>query len=182
MDVQMPGMDGYTVTRQMRINLKLDTPVIAMTAHAFAGEREKCLSFGMNEYLAKPIDGRELYRLITQFAGVYRYIDLQYMRGISEGNKEYEKTVTEQFIEVIPLDIDTLESALAGGDEGSIRHAAHSMRSDVAIMGLLEQVQSYLDVLEYEPFEEIHFRKIVSGVKAICLEALPEARRFYDSL
>jgi signal transduction histidine kinase/CheY-like chemotaxis protein len=181
MDAQMPGMDGYEATRQIRTNLQLDTPVIAMTAHAFAGEREKCLSCGMNEYLAKPIDARKLYSLITEFAGVYRLIDLQYMRGISEGNREYEKTVTEQFIEAIPLGIDKLESALADGDEVSIRHTAHSMRTDVAIMGLLEQVQRYLDVLEFEPFEENRFQEMLSRVKAICLEALPEARHFYAS-
>src|SRR5258708_4213159 len=63
MDIQMPGMDGYTATQEIRMKLKLDTPVIAMTAHAFAGEREKCLSYGMNEYIAKPIGERELFRL-----------------------------------------------------------------------------------------------------------------------
>ncbi|HEV3325009.1 MAG TPA: ATP-binding protein [Puia sp.] len=214
MDVQMPGMDGYEATRQIRMELKLDTPVIAMTAHAFAGEREKSLNNGMNEYIAKPIDERELFRLIARFTGMeggrmeggrmggermggdrpegrkelnnedpagYQFIDLQYMRGISEGDKEYERTVTEQFLEVIPLDVDMLESALAGGDQAGIRHTAHSMRSDIAIMGLLEKLQSYLDVLEYEPFDQIHFQEIISGVKAICLEALPEVRHFYDS-
>ena len=200
MDIQMPGMDGYAATREIRTKLKLDIPVIAMTAHAFAGEREKSLNNGMDEYIAKPIDERELFRLIAKFTGVkgdrpegregmnhedpagYQFIDLEYMRGISEGNKEYERCVTEQFLEAIPLDIETLESALAGGDQGGIRDIAHSMRSDVAIMGLLEKLQSYLDVLEYEPFDDAHFREIISRVKAICLEALPEARQFYERL
>ncbi len=199
MDIQMPGMDGYAATREIRTKLKLGIPVIAMTAHAFAGEREKSLNHGMNEYIAKPINERELYRLIVQFTGIndhrpeankdmdkedlfgYQFIDLQYMRGISEGNKEYERSVTEQFIAIIPLDIDTLDSALAGGDQATIRHTAHSMRSDVVIMGLLEKLQSYLDVLEYEPFDERNFQQVISAVKAICLQALPEARHFYAS-
>jgi signal transduction histidine kinase/DNA-binding response OmpR family regulator len=199
MDIQMPGMDGYKATRLIRTDLKLDLPVVAMTAHAFAGEREKSLHNGMNEYIAKPIDERELFRIIAQFTGMnrdgrerekevvpgaaegYEYIDLQYMSGVSEGNMEYERTVTEQFLEVIPLDIDTLESALAGGDQASIRHTAHSMRSDIAIMGLLEKLAPNLDVLEYEPFDRIRFEEIISRVKAICLEALPEARHFYNS-
>jgi hypothetical protein len=89
--------------------------------------------------------------------------------------------VTEQFLEVIPLDVDALESALAAGDQASIRRTAHSMRSDIAIMGLLEKLQSFLDVLEFEPFDQIRFQEVISGVKAICLEALPEARHFFSS-
>ncbi|HTI07242.1 MAG TPA: ATP-binding protein [Puia sp.] len=200
MDVQMPGMDGYTAAQEIRMKLKLDIPIIAMTAHAFAGEREKCLGYGMNEYLAKPLDERELFRLIMQFTGihksppasgkaatgevpaVYQTIDLQYMRGISEGDKEYERAVTQQFLEVIPLDIAALESALASKDLPSLRQTAHSMRTDIAIMGLLGKLQSVLDVLEYEIFEEERFAEAISSVKAICQEALPEARHFYTTL
>ena len=200
MDVQMPGMDGYAATREIRSKLKLDIPIIAMTAHAAPGDREKSLHNGMNEYIAKPIDERELFRIIAQFTGInpgrpepekavvketpsgYAFIDLEYMYGISEGNKEYEKCVTEQFLEEIPLDIETLDSALVNQDQPTIRRMAHRMRSDVAIMGLLEMLQSYLDVLEYEPFNETTFQQVVSAVKTICLQALPEARHFYANL
>jgi hypothetical protein len=90
--------------------------------------------------------------------------------------------VTEQFIEVIPLDIGTLESALANRNQALLRQTAHSMRTDVAVMGLLEKIQSYLDVLEFETFDEMKFQETILAVKTICLEALPEARHFYDSL
>jgi signal transduction histidine kinase/CheY-like chemotaxis protein len=196
MDIQMPGMDGYQATRLIRTNLKLDIPVVAMTAHAFAGEREKSLNNGMNEYIAKPIDERELLGIIAKFTGMnsdgpgfekeavseaaaeFEFIDLRYMRGISEGNKEYEKAVTEQFLEAVPLAITTLESSLPGRDLASIRRTAHSMRSDVAIMGLLDKLAHFLDVLEYEPFDEAVFRQAISSVKGIYLLALPEARQF----
>ena len=199
MDVQMPGMDGYAATREIRSKLKRDIPIIAMTAHAAPGDREKSLQNGMNEYIAKPIDERELFRIIAQFTGMnptrpkpekevvkeapseYAFIDLEYMYGVSEGNKEYEKSVTEQFLEVIPIDIETLDLALVDQDQLTIRRMAHRMRSDVAIMGLLEMLQSYLDVLEYEPFDETKFQQVISAVRAICLQALPEARHFYAS-
>ena len=200
MDVQMPGMDGYEATRQIREQLKLEVPVIAMTAHAAPGDREKCLVSGMNEYIAKPIDEKELFRIIALFAGInrdrpepgkeavkevpagYMYIDLQYMRGISEGNKEYEIDVTEEFLEVVPLAIATLDSALIDRDTDSIRRVAHGMRSDVAVMGLLDKLAPYLDVLEFEPFDETNFQRVISAVKAISLQALPEVRDFLRSI
>ena len=55
MDIQMPEMDGYTATGIIRKELKMDIPVIAMTAHAMVGEKEKCLQMGMNDYISKPI-------------------------------------------------------------------------------------------------------------------------------
>jgi signal transduction histidine kinase/DNA-binding NarL/FixJ family response regulator len=212
MDVQMPGMDGYTATREIRTKLKLDTPILAMTAHAFPGEREKCLSYGMNEYIAKPIRENELFGLIARLTGIdgnldgsldgnldrgrsdlkkgmvketpaaYQLIDLQYMREISGGNKDYERSVTEQFMEVIPIDLNALESALGNMDLDTLRRTAHTMRTDVAIMGLLERMQPFLDTLEHEKFDEHKFQMAVLSVKSICVNALPEASHFYASL
>jgi len=104
------------------------------------------------------------------------------MWGISEGNKEYERTVTEQFIEAIPFDLATLESALANKDLATLRQTAHTMRTDIAIMGLLEKLQAYLDVLEYEAFDEAKFKDAIMFVKTICLNALPEAHHYYTTL
>lgn len=64
MDIQMPIMDGYEATRVIRNRLKNAIPIVAMTAHAMAGERDKCLSLGMNDYLSKPFQQDQLLQVI----------------------------------------------------------------------------------------------------------------------
>ncbi|MEK6614740.1 MAG: response regulator, partial [Bacteroidota bacterium] len=61
MDMEMPVMNGYEAAAIIRNELKNNIPIIAMTAHAMAGEREWCLSLGMNDYISKPINANLLF-------------------------------------------------------------------------------------------------------------------------
>jgi CheY-like chemotaxis protein len=70
MDVQMPIMDGHEATRIIRRDTRFrDLPIIAMTAHAMAGDRENSLAAGMNDHITKPIDPEELYRTLGHWLG-----------------------------------------------------------------------------------------------------------------
>lgn len=66
MDINLPGIDGYEATRQIR-ETKPDLPIIALTAYAMTGERERSLDAGCNEYLSKPVSPRELLAVVTRF-------------------------------------------------------------------------------------------------------------------
>src|SRR5215203_2956397 len=68
MDIQMPEMDGYTATAVIRAELQSQIPIIAMTAHAMMGEKEKCIQLGMNDYISKPLKETILYNIIAQYS------------------------------------------------------------------------------------------------------------------
>ena len=71
MDIQMPVMDGYTATGEIRKDPRFeDLPVIAMTANAMAGDREKAIAAGMSDHVAKPIDVKELFEVLARWIEV----------------------------------------------------------------------------------------------------------------
>ncbi len=67
MDVQMPEMDGYEATRIIRKDIRFNKlPIIAMTANAIKGDKEKCLESGMNAYVSKPVNRKALFSILTE--------------------------------------------------------------------------------------------------------------------
>jgi signal transduction histidine kinase/DNA-binding response OmpR family regulator/HPt (histidine-containing phosphotransfer) domain-containing protein len=89
-DLQMPVMDGYETTRRLRADpLYFSLPLIAMTAHAMAEERERCLALGMNGHLSKPIEPEDLYATLA------RYYTLAVGAGELSGNDELTNHSTQ---------------------------------------------------------------------------------------
>jgi len=197
MDIQMPKMDGYAATQQIREVLHLDIPIIAMTAHALAGEREKCLSSGMNEYISKPIKEEELFKLISAFGlkdsqknesqtniepAKYEIIDLTYMQAISGGDTSFEKTVAQQFIDNMPLHLEQLNSAYKNQDFTTVKLRAHDLKSSISIMGLLPLLEENLSNLEMAKEQLPTFQKALEEVNTTINTALEETKLFIKSL
>jgi len=200
MDIQMPVMDGYTAARKIRNELKLDVPIIAMTAHAMPGEKEKCLSYGMNDYIAKPVKQEHLSALISKFTsfvpaapkeetpegGVisngYQYISLQYLQDVSAGNKVYEKEATRKFLHAIPLEMDALTLSIKEQDEQKAKAIAHNLKTTISVMGLNELLNPLLDEVEFFTGDWDHLKHTVEAIQDICYKAMVEARQFHNSL
>lgn len=93
MDVQMPVMDGLTATKKIREELKLDLPIVAMTAHAMDEDSRKSKSVGMNEHLSKPIELQELYSVLT----TYLQVSASDPESQDNGTQESDPAINEQF-------------------------------------------------------------------------------------
>ncbi len=200
MDIQMPEMDGCTATKHIREVLHLKIPVIAITAHAMAGEREKCLEFGMNEYISKPLRENELLNLILHFLGnqttgipkvkelspishfSFTFIQLDYLKEISHGNIAFEKEVTGQFIEALPGALSAMQNAWECNNWAAIGQQAHNLKTTISIFGLNEKLNPWLDQLELGKLSQKLFTQNFNPLHEFCSNAINEARQFYHSL
>lgn len=181
MDIQMPEMDGYTATQQIRHKLGLKIPIVAMTANALAGERDKCLSFGMDDYIAKPIREEEIGNIIARFAQKTPTpeleIDFQNLSETTLGNLEHQNELAQIFLTQVPKDLAAIAAALSSKNLLAAAQAAHNMKSTVGYMGFSGNLGAQLTEFERLCLEEkdtnllnSHFELInKNGEKAIAL-------------
>lgn len=130
MDMQMPVMDGYETTRMIRQYEELQhIPVIAMTAHAMAGDREKCLVSGCTSYIAKPFKAEELAREIRK-----------HFQGVSTNNpdpdlKSFINELLPEFMAQLEEMVDNLGLAFAQRDIEAIKSISHDIKGTAGMYG-----------------------------------------------
>ncbi len=146
MDVQMPEMDGVRATRLIRAREKAvggRTPIVAVTANASPGERERCLAAGMDDYLVKPVRGPDLQGAIGRLFGG----PSPQGQGVGEGpaadwlgalrtmglDPEAVARLVQTFLQTAPGRLDGLREALAGRDAAAVRVTAHTLKGSLAV-------------------------------------------------
>jgi PAS domain S-box-containing protein len=145
MDVQMPEMDGLRCARLIRAHEKAvggHVPIIAVTANALEGERQRCLQAGMDDYLTKPVRSQELFRLIQELSG-RRHFSTQERDGSGPPwleplremgfDQEASAGLIRTFVETVPGRLLALNQAVAAGDLAGVAQAAHKIRGSLLV-------------------------------------------------
>lgn len=181
MDIQMPGKDGYETTRLVRNELHSNIPIVAMTAYAFPGDKEKCLSAGFDDYITKPIREQELINVIFRNIGEKKnktqlLVNTDYLNELSGGDVEFREMLLRQFEIQLPQELDELENAIILKNRQQVHRIAHSLKSTLGYVGLYdEQVSHLLEKMESEAENSSgESMNAFFEFKELCLQALSE--------
>jgi CheY-like chemotaxis protein len=143
MDCQMPNLDGYEATARIRAaeNGERHVPIVAMTAHALAGDREKCLRAGMDDYLPKPIRTEDLDPVLERWlpppGGSAELLDRERLRSLSDVGPGMIPQLVDVFARSTPPLLSELVAAVEGGDSELRRRLAHKLRGGSEAVGAL---------------------------------------------
>ena len=157
MDLQMPVMDGFEATRRIRADSALaGIPIIAMTAHAMADERRRCLEAGMDEHVPKPIDPPELFAVLARVASMRprgggsaatpdEWPGLRTESALRRmgGDVEAYRDLLSRFARAHADSAMALRAAVAVGDVAKAEHLAHELRGAVASIGAADAAECF---------------------------------------
>ena len=186
MDVHMPEMDGLTATQRIceEWSPASRPRIIAMTANAMQGDREKCISAGMNDYISKPIRVQELVQSLTQsqphlentnsVAVLEEAIDVQVLQALGQTMGSNASTFLAQLIDVYLEDspnlLQLMDTAVTQTDTAAMEQAAHTLKSSSAALGAITLSKLC------EELERIGNSKTITSA----IEIMPQVKSEYE--
>ncbi len=158
MDVQMPILDGLAATAEIRKLQRQSgpmTPIIAMTAHAMKGDRERCIEGGMDEYLSKPIRAKQLAEMLAKVVGIRgqhappqatrpsdetyvekpAVIDWEYALDNVDGDRNLLRAVIDAFLQESQQLLANVQGAVDGDDPKTLHRAGHTLKGVLLSLG-----------------------------------------------
>jgi len=202
MDLQMPEMNGYEATEHIRKEMKLDVPIIALTADVTTADVEKCRAVGMNDYLAKPIDDKLLYSKIGKFikrpvnSGSQlktqtdettgpKSINLEYIKQHTKGNPDLAREMIKIYLEETPKLIITMKESINNMDWESLSEAAHSIIPTFSIMGInkeYEEMAKKIKDYAHKKEQAAKINSLVEKIEDVCIRAIKELEEEINAL
>jgi two-component system, sensor histidine kinase len=153
MDMQMPIMDGIEATK--RIRKDTNVPIVALTANAVMGEREKCLTAGMDDYLSKPFEEADLVRVLAKWFGVQtntvsathaapetNEYGIGELRKMARGNETIIVGLLQAFIAETRLAVTEINEAFETGDMKRMKAAAHRIKPSLTTLFLSKEIET----------------------------------------
>ncbi len=188
MDVTMPEIDGFEAT--MFIRKKMPSPIskipiIAMTASALIGDREKCISVGMNEYVSKPFNPEELYTKIIKTVSIKEHqmnapvVNLTLLNERAEGDTDYLKDIIGSYIEEMPVYVTEMQQFMTDKNAAAIGPQAHKMKSPAKLLGAFElsrQLEFIENIIAEEGLSN-QLLKDLEKMNTLCLQTVDALKK-----
>jgi signal transduction histidine kinase/CheY-like chemotaxis protein len=179
MDCGLPLMDGFATTKAIREFEQLSgrhTPIIALTANSLTGDREKCLDGGMDDYLAKPVSGDELRRMIIRWLTLESEeridrIVLSQLKELADNGQVDINFFIDAYLEELPVLMTKLKQATLQEDISQVSDAAHGLKSMSVTIGA-KRLAELFDQLEQQAK-----RKNIENVRALFANIEDECRQ-----
>ncbi|MGV3533638.1 MAG: response regulator, partial [Chthoniobacteraceae bacterium] len=192
MDVQMPEMDGFEATqniRELEQKIGRHTPIVAMTAHAIAGDRERCLDAGMDDYISKPLEKTELLELLGRISrsrtaaaatpeaahaahpGTLPTYSRERLLDELDGDEELMARMIALFHESTPRLLDDIRQAVARREGEALARSAHAMLSSLGAFGadharhIARELEAQAKAKDYD-----HIERTFTGLERATLE------------
>jgi CheY-like chemotaxis protein len=161
MDLQMPVMNGFEATKYIRNELKLQVPIIALTADVTTVDVEKCKAVGMNDYISKPIDDKLLYSKIIKYLKNADYdktaafpegivlpaLPLAYLRRITKSDARMAEMIG-LYLQEIPQLVQTMKQAIAEHEWLALKQATHSIIPTFATIGMSTEFEDIAKAIQ----------------------------------
>jgi len=152
MDCQMPEMDGFTATEELRRREadRKHTPVVAMTANAMAGDKERCIASGMDEYISKPVRPEALRAAIAKWDVDFDPEPLQNLRDMAgpEDASMVEQVVSE-YLKSASENFSKIKESYSSGNAKALQDSAHALKGASGNVGAktLQKIAAHLEAL-----------------------------------